>query len=790
METDADHQFCCNGCRTAYTIIHSCGLSRYYDLATTDPASKPTAACTSDRQYQEFDDPKFHAMYVRDAGPGVRSTDFYAQGIHCAACVWLIEKLPLVLPGVLESRVDFARSIVSVRWASSRVSLSSIGRFIDSLGYSLYPLRGTRIAEIRAREDRQQLIRIGVAGAIAGNVMLLAFALYAGAFSGIEAGFANLFRAVSAVLGLLSLAWPGAVFFKGAIGALRTRSLHMDVPIALGLGVGGIAGLVNTVRATGDVYFDTLSTLVFLLLVGRWIQSRQQRRAGDAVEMLYSLTPSTARLVEGDLVREIPIDALHPGDVVEVPAGATVPVDGEIVRGTTHLDQSLLTGEPMPIEVGPGAKVSAGAASLTAPIRIRVEAAGEQTRVGRLMQLVEEAAKRRPPIVRLADRVAARFVGVVIVLAALTAVTWLFIDPSRSISTSTALLIVTCPCALGLATPLAIVAAIGRAARRSILIKGGDALESLSARHATIVLDKTGTITEGRMRVASWVGSDDLKPLVGAVESRCAHPIAAAFARAFAAGTSGIDVSLTQTVGGGIEAVADNHHITIGSPAFVEHRTGTFPRWISEEIARVTSVPATPVVIACDGVPAAVAAVADSIRPDADSCIAAIRRRGWSVRILSGDHPEVVRAVGRKIGIPAAECFGAATPEQKLAMIEGLAGKGTVIMVGDGVNDTGALSAATVGVAVHAGADLAMNIADVYIGRPGLDPLRELLTGARRTRAVIMRNLGASLAYNVFCAALAMTGVIQPLGAAILMPISSLTVVLVSYRSKTFAGDE
>ncbi len=785
VERDAAEQFCCAACRTAYRVIHSCGLTRYYDYVSA--TGERQAALSSGRGYDDFDDPKFHELYCRAEGGGVESIDLYAEGIHCAACVWLLEKLPFAIDGVLESRVNYRRGTVSVRWSRERVRLSQVARFVDTLGYPVHPVRGAKLAEVRAREDRTQLVRIGVAGAIAGNVMLLAFALYAGAFSGMEAEFRAMFRWISMGLGLVSLAWPGMTFFRGALSALRTRTLHMDVPIALGLAVGGVAGAVNTLRGAGEIYFDTLTVLVFLLLVGRWVQSRQQRRSSDAVEMLYSLTPTSARLVEGDLARDVPIEALQPGDVVEVRAGGSVPVDGEIVGGTTDLDQSLLTGEPLPVRVGPGEKVAAGGTALTAPIRVRVEATGEQTRVGRLMRMVEEAAARRAPIVRMADRIAGVFVGVVLVLAVATLAGWMLVDPEAAVENATALLIVTCPCALGLATPLAIVAAIGRAARREILVKGGDALEVLSER-GTIVLDKTGTITEGRMRVATWRGPDGLKPLVGAVEARCAHPVAGAFVRSFGAGERD-DVEMTQRVGGGVEARIGDEMLTIGSPVFVARRLGAPPAWAAQEIERVAGRGLTPVLVARGQSVEAVAGVGDAIRPDAAASIAALRDAGWDVRILSGDHPEAVRTVGERVGVGPDACEGGATPERKLEVIESMARAGTVVMVGDGVNDAGALSAATVGIAVHGGADVSMNVADVYVGRPGLRPVRELFEGARRTRTVIRRNLGASLAYNVVCATLAVSGFISPLLAAVLMPASSLTVVLLSYRSRTFEGE-
>ena len=784
FDEGAELQFCCNACRTAYDVIHACGLTRYYDLAQAagEPAQRAKGA---GRKYEEFDDPKFRELYARSVGPGVESVDLLVEGIHCAACVWLLERLPLVSDGVLEARVNIHRSTLSLRFRAGDASLSAVARFVDSLGYALFPARGGRLEEIRVREDRAQLVRIGVAGAIAGNVMLLALALYAAEFSWIDASLESFFRLVSAGLAAISLAWPGAVFFRGALASLRTRAPHMDVPIAIGLATGGIAGTVNALRGSGEIYFDTITILVFLLLLGRWIQARQQRRSADAVEMLYALTPTSARLVEGNLSRDVPVEALQPGDVVEVAPGETVPVDGEVVLGESALDESLLSGESRPVPIGPGEKAPAGATVMTSPIRVRVEATGERTRVGRLMGLVERAAAERPPIVRLADRLAAWFVGIVLSLASLTFLGWVFVDPESAVANTTALLIVTCPCALGLATPLAIIASIGRAARRGILVKGGDALESL-ARPGVLVLDKTGTITEGRMRVTEWVGPDDLKPVVGAIESRCAHPIAAALASAYAE-ERGPSPELAVTVGAGVQATLDGATYRIGSRAFLERAGDAIPADLAAAARAAAGAGHTPVLVSRDGLAVALATIADEPRDDAASTIDALAEAGWEVRVLSGDHPDAVRAVGARVGLDPDRCEGGASPERKLEAVRAMAATGrTVVMVGDGVNDAAALSAATVGVAVHGGAEVAMNVADVYIARAGLAPLRELVVGARRTRGIIRRNLGASLGYNAVTATLAISGMLNPLLAAVLMPASSLTVVLLSYRSRSF----
>ena len=499
---DHTDQFCCAGCRAAYQIINTCGLERFYELRD-DTEAEPARG--SGRAYEDFDDPTFRRLYTTDSESGLSRTELILEGVHCAACVWLVERLPAIEPSVVESRLDLTRATVAITWNDDRAPLSTVARTLDRLGYAAHPARGADARRIRRREDRAWMIRLAAAGALAGNVMLLAVALYGGMFQGIADEHERLFRYVSTALGLTAMLWPGRVFFRGALNALRTRTWQLDLPIAIGLTAGGIAGLVNTLRDSGEIYFDSLTMLVFLLLVGRFIQRRRQAAAADAVELLYTLTPNTARVVEGDTVRETPIESLVPGLLVEVLPGDSIPVDGVITHGSTTIDTAVLTGESRPSPAGPGDPAAAGTTNIRSTIRVRTEAAGAETRLGGLMSTIESLSARTTPTITAEDRIAGVFVVCVLSLAAITALIWSRVSAADAVNNAITLLIVTCPCALGLATPLAATVAIGRAARRGILIKGGHILERL-ARPAHIVLDKTGTVTEGAFTVVSWVG--------------------------------------------------------------------------------------------------------------------------------------------------------------------------------------------------------------------------------------------------------------------------------------------
>jgi Cu2+-exporting ATPase len=782
IEPGAAEQFCCSGCRVAYQVIRGAGLEQYYAIRErVDAPNRP--ALGSGRRYQEFDEPAFLELYGRAAPAGLATIELYLEGVHCAACLWLVERTPLVVPGVASCRLDIGRSLATVVWDPNATRLSDVAAFLDSLGYPAHPYQGVERRDLERRSDRAFLIRIAVAGAAAGNIMLLAFALYGGSFHGIEAEYSRLFRWASLLLSLPSVLWCAGVFYRGAWGSVRTRMIHMDLPISVGILAGFSWGAVNTVRGSGEIYFDSVTALIFLLLVGRFIQRRQQRSAARATELLFSLAPSAARLVEGGSVREVPVAALRPGAVVELRAGDSVPADGVVIEGSSTLDLSLLTGEARPVGVAPGSPAHAGTINLASRILLEVRSTGEDTRVGRLLRLIEESARRRAPVVKLADRISGWFVAAVLVLALTTLLIWLRLDPDHAVDHAVALLIVSCPCALGLATPLAVAAAIGHAARRGILIKGGDALELL-ARHGRMILDKTGTLTEGRLAVVRWTGDDALRPAVAAIEAHSSHPVAIALA-------AGPPISAGQPVanvvshpGRGMTATWQGRRLLVGSPGFA---TASGIALDGDWYAAIDSAVAdglTPVVVCIDGAAAAVAALGDPIRADARSTLERIRAMGWTVEVLSGDHPGAVAAVMRQLGIEHGR--GGADPETKVELVREAAASGLVAMAGDGVNDAAALAAASVGIGVHGGAEAALAAADVYLARPGLAPIVELLEGSRRTLRVIHRNLVFSLLYNAAAVSLAMAGLMHPALAAVLMPASSLTVVLSSYRAKTF----
>lgn len=811
---DREEQFCCSGCELVYGTLRSSGLDEsFYSLrARFEDSGDAAPARATGRGFEAFDREAFQDAYVRprlgaDGGPtGLVDVDLLLEGVHCAACVWLVERLPKLMPGVIEVRLRVRDARVALTYAPELAPLSSIARTLDRLGYPPHPpAKGERQALAQIAE-RRHLIHMGVAAVAAGNAMLVSFALYAGADGGIDREHAQLFRYIGLGLGWLSILWPGRSFLRGAWAAIRTRTGHLDLPISLALLAGGLAGTWNTITETGDAYFDSLTVLVFLLLVGRYFQARQQRWAADAVDLTRALTPATCRIVrtraatgpEGMMetveVVEITTPELEVGDVVEVRPGEPLPADGVIVSGRSSVDRSLLSGEAIPVGVAAGDHVHAGCQNVSGLLRVEVLELGSSSRVGRLMGLVEEGLAEKPQIEKFTDRIAGVFVFVVCFLAAATFLYWSFVGELRAaIDHTVALLIVACPCALGLATPLTLAVAVGRAARTGILVKDASVFERL-AGPVRLLLDKTGTLTHGSAHVTAYAGDLSLRGAVAALEAQSNHPLARALVKDFDAfAKPGVRAEeVEERLDGGLYGVVDGQPLRVGSLEHLARHGHALSAGLAAEAEAMEAAGHSVVGVASpseggrsggvDAEVAALIALSDTARSDAADVIEGLRRVGWRPEILSGDVDGAVARVASTVGIT--EFQGRVEPEGKLARVQALQGEGEcVCMVGDGVNDAAALAAADVGIAVHGGAEASLAAADVYASRPGLGALADLRSLSRITMRTIRINLGLSLAYNAVGITLAAMGYVDPLVAAILMPVSSasvLTLALVS----------
>jgi Cu2+-exporting ATPase len=705
--------------------------------------------------------------------------DLHVSGLRCAACVWALEQVPRVLPGVRLLRVDFGASRMRLAWDPALTSAARIAEFLQRLGYGTHTL-STAAEDARRRERRREILRIGVAGAVATNVMLLAFALYAGADRAGDAasqGTVSLLRIASLVCTLPAVAWAAAPFHRGALAGLRTRTLHMDLPVSLGL-LAGYAGSAWAVFAgRGEIYFDTLAVLVFLLLLGRRVQTWGQERAATAGELMSAVAPGTVLRARGACVERVPVGRIAAGDVVLAKAGDVLGVDGVVSTGRARIDVAVLTGESRPVVAVAGTEVFAGTRVVDGELRVDPRAWGLRSRIGRIVGQLERAGLERAPVVRLADHIAAWFVAAVLVAATVAGLSWWSIAASRTFDVVLSLLVVSCPCALGLATPLALSVARGRAARTGIWVKSPAALETLGTLRR-VVLDKTGTLTAGVPRLMFHNLPTHLRATVAAVEAGSDHPLARTLVEALAPSDGDLPAVEDRQLepGRGVSGRVAGRRVRLGSTAWLPEAAARH----RDDVARCLALGATPILVEVEGVPAGCLGVGDELRPEAPAVVERLRRAGLELVIRSGDHPEIVAAVAARLGISDAR--GDVAPEDKV-----LAARAPrTAMVGDGVNDAPAMRAAMVGIAVSGGAEAAMRVCDVYLTRAGLGPLVDLLQGAARTRSLVRRNLALSLVYNLAFGAAAAAGLVTPLAAAVLMPLSSLTVVGSSVLGRSF----
>lgn len=805
IRDEQEPSFCCSGCETVFGLLAGAGLEDYYTFRERlGEAGRPVPEQPGSES--ELDSPAFAELYCSELPGGLQKTQLLLEGVHCAACLWLVERLPRLEPAVVSARLEMSRSRVELVWDPEQAKLGQLGRTLTRMGYRPRPFRASAADELRRGELRSLLVRIGVAGASAGNVMLMAFALYSGAVGMDEADTMSAetrrFFEVASLFVSLPALWAGSLFFRGAWASLRTRTPHMDLPIALGIAVGFLWGASAALWGQGEIYFDSITALIFFLLIGRYLQRRHQMAVSDAAELLHAVLPGSVRILRPAIpgesergVETVAVSQVLAGNEVLVESGEVVPVDGRVLEGHSSLDKSLLTGESRGVTVKTGDSVYAGALNLGARLVVFAEKAPAEARVAQLMQEVEQALHTRTPLVGRADRIAGVFTVSVLGLALAAGLLWSQVSVAAGVEHALALLIVACPCALGLATPLALSAGTRQAAEAGMLVFSPEALERLGAP-ATLVFDKTGTLTEGKLKVLSWVGDRSLGPFVLAVEKGATHPVARALVE-FLEGDderlrlTSVPSNLTDLMGRGRSADFGGKRLLVGAPVHVLSQA-TLPQELQTEL-EVGQGPASPVLVAWEREVRAIVWLGDAIRSDAVESLVKARRLGHRIQLLSGDHDKTAQAVAAELARRCgdsqlfASVRGSVTPEGKLAAMKTLQASGQlVVMVGDGVNDAAALAQADVGVAVSGAAEASRLSADVFLAQSGVARVVDLLEGARRVLSTIRRGMGFSLAYNGVGIACAAAGVLGPLEAAILMPLSSLTVVTNAYRSRSF----
>lgn len=792
------HAFCCNGCRSVCEAIYNAGLEGFYQRTPEGGLLRPPPK--PPRELGLYDLDEVQEEFVDELGE-TRDIHLLVDGIHCAACVWLIENSLLSMPGIADARVNLSGRKLHVRWANSRQKLSAIIGRLGQIGYTAVPYDPDTAEGRINRHNRDLLYRMAFAGFTMMNLLWVSIALYTGADKG---EFRSMFHWVGFALATPTLLYSGYPFYKGAWTGLRNLHLGMDLPIAIGAGVTYLYSLYITLSGStaGEVYYDTVVNFLFVILVGRYLEALSKRQAVASTQRLLDLQPRVATLLQDGAEKIVPIRSVKPGSTVLVKPGERIPVDGVINKGSSSVDEAMLTGESVGVAKRAGDAVSAGTINGNGALTITVVGLLKDTALGRIIRLVEEAQASKAPIQCVADRIVPWFVAVTIGLAIATFIWWLKQDLETALMAATSVLIITCPCAFGLATPMAIAVASGLGARHGILVKNGAVLETLSSI-SHFVFDKTGTLTEGRVRVISiftenesWSAGDagmgcetrQVLAQLAAVERYSEHPVAAAvIASAEEAGLS-IPAAAVEEFeyrpGFGVRALLQGRRLLAGTAAWMADQGVELIPSFDREAARLDAAGAGYLRVAVAGSEQALIGLDDRVRQDAPVLIDALKRDGMDVTLLSGDRQATAEIIARRLG--GMRVIAEVLPEQKDRVIAGLQADGRrVAMVGDGVNDAPALVRADVGIALGSGTDVSIASADIVLISNELEKVRLAAALSRRTLRTIRQNIGISIAYNLIMVPLAMLALITPLAAAISMPVSSLLVIGNAARIRT-----
>jgi len=781
----APRRMCCGGCAAVAKAIVDNGLGDYYrnrDALPDSPREALPAVLDSLALYDHAD---FQKSFVRALSEHEREASLIIEGITCAACIWLIEQHVARQPGVVGAEVNFSTHRARVRWDERRGKLSDILAAIAAIGYRAYPYDTARSEELAREERRSALWRVFVAGFGMMQVMMYAVPTYLAGEGDMTLGIESLMRWASLVLTLPVVGYSAAPFFRGAWRDFGQRRVGMDVPVALGVGAAFLASVWATLTASGEVYFDSVTMFIFFLLGGRYLEMTARQRAVSVTEALSKLMPAFAARVAAypaeRVLAQVSVADLHPGDVVLVRPGETIPVDGVVLEGNSATNEALLTGESAPVVKAPGAAVIGGSVNVDSPLYVRVEQVGESTRLAAIVGLMERASLERPRLVQFADRVAARFIQALLLVAALVAVAWWFIDPARVLWITVSVLVVTCPCALSLATPVVLTIATGALARAGLLVTRSHAVETL-ARATHFVFDKTGTLTYGRPELLDvlTLGEFDVATctaLAAGIEHASEHPLGVALREA-AEGAVPAVRDVVNTPGCGMQALFEGRTLRVGRLGWVEelHR-----QMLPESAHALLAGGDTVVGLGDEAGWLALFRFGDRIRPEAAMMVSDLRAAGLRLALLTGDAEVVAAGVAQALGID--EVRAEATPQSKHAYVESLQKQGAVVaMVGDGVNDAPVLARAQVSVAMGGGSQLARTQADLVLLSDNLEHLARGYHVARRSLWVIRQNLAWAFVYNVVALPLAMLGFVTPWMAGLGMSASSLLVVLNSLR--------
>ena len=776
----ADRGMCCPGCQAVSTAIVDAGMEDYYQYRTEPAGQGRELVPDFLQQTLAYDLDAVQDSFVRhrDSENGKRrEADLILEGITCAACIWLNERHIASLDGVTSVAVNYSTHRARIEWDNEKIKLSHILEAITRIGYLAHPYDPSRQQQLLEDERKQQLRRLGLAGVLGMQVMMIAVALYLGDHFGMEAQFEKFFHWISLGLTLPVMLYSAQPFFRTAIRDLKHGQAGMDVPVSIGISVAFAGSIWSTFNGHGEVYYDSVVMFVFFLLTGRYFELVARKKSSESADALVHGVPAVAMRINEAGESLVTVAELKVGDIVRVKPGETFPADGTVIEGCSSVDESLLTGESIPVPVALNGSVIGGAINVESPLQVKVERVGQDTVLSGVLRLLERAQTEKPRITKLADKTAAWFVLVVLVLAGSVATYWWSDGVATWLPITIAILVVTCPCALSLATPTAVTAATSRLTSQGLLTTRGHALETL-AKASHFVFDKTGTLTEGKLELIttkrlSAASEEQCIKWASALEVSSEHPIAKAL-RKINEHNDVVAEKVINKPGAGLMGKIDGHTFFIGTPNYITKETGLSVA--EKELQTLREEGHTVVVLADDTQCHALFALGDKLRNDATQLISQLKKSGHKVLLLSGDHSQTVQRVAEQVGIGhwQSDCL----PEDKLSFVKDLQNRGSIVaMVGDGINDAPVLAAAQVSIAMASGTQLAAASADMLLLSNELSAISEGRNTAQRMLSIIRQNLTWAIAYNVIALPAAVMGYVAPWMAAIGMSASSLIVV-------------
>ena len=780
-----DQPMCCLGCRAVALMISDSGLMDYYHYRTGFPGKPDSETPVTTASLAFYDNPGFQKTFIHELEGGLLEATLILEGMVCPACAWVNETHLANLEGIENISVNFTNGKATVRWNNTTIHLSEILSHIYRLGYRAFPYKPGIRRELLEKEKKNFVTRLGVSGLLGMQVMMIAIALYGGEWQWMDTSHMKFLRWTSLLLTTPVVFFSAQPFFRNSFQALRARRLVMDVPVALGISIAYTASLVATVSADGVVYFDSIVMLVFFLLAGRYLELRARDQAtrylDDMEKILPVIISRRHHSGTGTCWENVPVYDICLQDIVLIRPGETVPVDGILVDGNTTVDESAITGESFPARYQPGDQIFSGMINIDSPIQVEVTATGDATAFANICRMIESAQTGKSQVTLQVDRLASWFLTCVLLIAILAGVYWWHADRDLWLSVMIATLVVSCPCALSLATPVSITVAIHRLLQRGIAITGSGVLQTLT-RITHLVFDKTGTLTEGRLQIREIhplgnIDQANLIPIASALESQSEHPVAIAFRNLHADNDNFLLEDVRNFPGEGISGRVNRKKYFIGTDRFIEknltgneqtsvlvHENNRHSVYLADENGLIGSF-----------------SLVDHPRPDIDKVISYFRDREIHIQIASGDSIHAVNEIASEYGI--SQVYAGLKPEDKLSLVRGLqTGGGIVAMTGDGINDAPVLAAADISIVMGNAADLARIQADIVLLGSRLGAIIDSHQTATSCLRIIRQNITWAILYNLLALPAAVSGILAPWMAALGMSASSLIVILNSLR--------